>query len=215
MTRASADAATADAAPAAMVAAEVPDPVVAAALVVAWLTCGLLTARVMAARGHEFRVVAGLGAAMGPLFVPLALDHLKRRDPVTQPVALDGRLGEGRRTIVVLDGPPERAADVLPVLRRMDRPGTVAVAVPVGFSTLRAPEHDEDRREAADRARSAAVLLHEFEAVPVLAPGTPRDVVDRLADEDDVVLAVGTFPAAGSADALGANVVSVPADGSR
>lgn len=216
MTRTSADAVTTDA-PAAMVAAEVPDPVVALALLTAWFACGLLMARVMASRGHEFRAVAGIGAALGPLFVPLALDHLRHRDPLTRPVALEGQLAEGRRTVIVLDGEPERAADVLPVLHRLDDPGAVTVAVPVGYSTLRAPEHDRDRRAAAARARSAALLLHDYQAVPVLAPGTTSDVVEHLVHDDDLVLAVGSFPAGAraSADRLGANVVAVPADGSR
>lgn len=197
---------------------ELPDPVVAGVLGLLWVASGLVVARVMAARGHEFRTVAGLAAMMGPLFLPLALDHLRRRDPFTRPVPLRGELTEGKRTVVVLNGPAERAADVLPVLRRLEDPGTLTLAVPVGFSTLRAPEHDVDRRAAEARAHAAAALLADFDPVVVLAPGTPADVVERMAvDAEDIVLAVGAFPAGAraSADRVGAQVVVVPPDGSR
>lgn len=217
MTSRTAETVTGDATSVALV-TELPDPVIAGTVVLLWVASGLVVARVMAARGHEFRAVAGLAATMGPLFLPLALDHLRRRDPFTRPVPLRGELTEGKRTVVVLNGPAERAADVLPVLRRLEDPGTLTLAVPVGFSTLRAPEHDVDRRAAEARAHAAAALLADFDPVVVLAPGTPADVVERLAvDAEDIVLAVGAFPtgARASADRLGAQVVVVPPDGSR
>lgn len=214
MTRRDPDVLTADAAAAGVV-GELPDPFVVLGLLVAWVLTGLLVARYMAGHGHDFRFVAGLGAAMGPLFLPLALDHLHRRDPWTQPVALRDRATTGRRTVVVLDGAPERAADALPVLRRITDPGTVALAVPVGYSTLRAPEHDETRRAAVRRAEQAAQLLHEFDPVPVLAPGSAKDVIDRLEiGEDDIVLAVGP-DRGGHPDHGHVAVVSVPGDGGR
>ncbi len=217
MTSPTADTVTGDVTAVALV-TDLPNPVVAAVVVVLWVASGLVVARVMAARGHEFRAVAGLAATMGPLFLPLALDHLHRRDPFTRPVSLRGELVEGKRTVVVLNGPAERAADVLPVLRRLDDPGTLMLAVPVGFSTLRAPDHDEDRRAAEARAHAAAALLADFDPVVVLAPGTPADVVERIAvHADDIVLAVGAFGAGAqaSADKIGAQVVVVPPDGSR
>lgn len=168
-------------------------PLVAVALV-AWFATGALAARVLATRGHDLRVVLGLAVVLGPLFVPLALDHVRRRDPETPLLVLDGELPtEGPRTVVLLSGAPERAADALGVLRRFQDVPNLVLATTVGYSTLRAPESDDDRRAGIARLRDASVLLHEHQPTLVLAPGTLSHAIDRLVrpDHGDLAVLVG------------------------
>jgi hypothetical protein len=158
-----------------------------------WIGTGVGAAVLLGRRGHDLRSVVGLGAALGPLFVPLALDHVRHRDPGTSPQALGGSaLQRGPRTVVLLTGPAEQVADALPVLERLHDVGQLTLATPVGYSTLRAPSDDPTRRAAETLLLDASVLLFEHDPTLVLAPGTLFDAVDRLVETDqDIVLIVG------------------------
>lgn len=102
-------------------------------LVVGWAGMGIIAAVVLRMRGHEFRPYAALGAVLGPVFLFLAYDAVRRREsrtPITVSAAPDS---SGSPVLVVavgeLDGEAVRATfeSIAPEI------GPVTAAVPVEY----------------------------------------------------------------------------------
>ncbi|MGH9183325.1 MAG: hypothetical protein ACRDZ9_05865 [Acidimicrobiales bacterium] len=193
-------------------------PRLAVALLVAWVTSGLVTAYVMRRRGHDFRPVAALGFVFGPLFIPLALDAVRHREPRAPSHLLsDGRWAGGPVDVLIgLVGPAETVADVVPVLDLLGpRVGRVTVAVAIDYESAESDDWSDAKGPAALELKLAAVLLSgRHEPATVLVAGSPERAFVRYAAEarHDLVMLVGVQRRAPAAGTLpGAVAIVVPA----
>lgn len=128
-----------------------------ALLVALWIAIGLGTAFVLSRRGHEFGPNAALGVVLGPLFVFLALDTVRRREH-DQPIELSSSTRSGGEHVLIVAvgdiNDPGAAIRALPT--SVDELGPITLAIPV--------EH-----EVAER-------VHRMDGPPPL-----RDELDRIA----------------------------------
>lgn len=164
-----------------------------------WASSGILVALVLGRRGHHVRSLLGLGAVLGPLFVPLALDVVRHREPAARPIHLDPpRHVEGRHVIVAVLGDAETAADALPVLARFGPVAAVTLAVLVDYEAADAPAGDDRRAEGQRRLTAAATFLTDPVPERVLVPGTADVALARLVGDHDLIVVTGVEEDIGS-----------------
>lgn len=183
----------------------------AALIVATWMTVGGAAALALQRRGHDLRSLLGLGLVLGPLFVPLAVEFVRRREPATTPISVADGHGDrdGRRAYVVVLGDPDDAADALPVLRRFDDVGEVTLVGLIDFESAQRATWDETKAVASARLEQAAQVLREFAPGRALAPGRIDTAIGSLPlRPDDVVVVVGDA-ATGDLERAG-NVAGVP-----
>lgn len=192
-----------------------------ALFVATWMTVGAAAVLALRRRGHDLRSLLGLGLVLGPLFVPLAVEFVRRREPATAPITVAAGDDErhGRRAYVLVLGDPQRAADALPVLRRMDDVGNVTVVGLIDFESAQRATWDEAKAVTSERLHQAALALREFTPGRALAPGRLDTAMASLPlTSDDVVVVVGDA-ATGSlqrvGNAAGVPVIRVPATSGR
>lgn len=184
-------------------------------LAVAWIAVGTAGAVALERRGHDLRSLIGLAAVLGPLFLPLALNYVRDRDPYATVVELVPTPDvPGRRAIILLLGRPEAVADALPLLGSIDGLGGCTLATVVDYESAQRPEWDEQKQAAMQRLQQAAALLGDREAGQVLVPGTVERGVPRLATrQDDVIVLVGDAVTRGAerlSGLSGVPVISAP-----
>jgi nucleotide-binding universal stress UspA family protein len=165
-------------------------------VVVAWVAIGLATGLWMIRRGHDPRWLF-IAVALGPLFVPAALERVERRprlaasDPDGDPLPRS-KMPDGPRVLVGLDGSPESERALTTALGFVGPQGGMLVLAEVVY--YEATEDDthaaldsavERLAAAATRARAAGVPAR-FE---VLA-GPPGETLRRFAAEQEMDLLV-------------------------
>jgi hypothetical protein len=159
----------------------------------------------------------GLGIVLGPLFLPLAMEFVRRREPATAPipVASTGSVHSGRRAYVVVLEDPRAAADALPVLRLIDGVGAVTLVGLIDFESAQRGAWDDTKAAACARLEQAAFALREFAPGQALAAGRIDSAVGSLPlRPDDVVLVVGDGAGRDlerAGDVAGVPVIRVPA----
>lgn len=179
--------------------------------VLAWVASGVVVAIVLSRRGHHLRSVLGLAVVLGPLFLPLALEFVRRREPAARPIALDPRPrpGTGQHAIVAVLGEPESVVDALPVLASFGSVTALTLAAPIDYESADRAHPDEVRREAERRLTAAATFLTDVTPSRVLVPGTPETALARLVEpEHDLIVITGATEDVGS-ERLSA-VVGIP-----
>ena len=166
-------------------------PFVAVLVVLGWLAVGVTTSWWMARWGHDPRWTF-VALALGPLFVPIALERVERgpRPAASGPGTPDE--GTGPRVLVGLDGSAESdrvlttALELLgPRCRRLLLVEVVGLDTSGGLAdpTLRAAEGRLVR--AAEIAQRAGVP-----ALFQVLTGSPASTLRHLAEEQDMDLVV-------------------------
>jgi nucleotide-binding universal stress UspA family protein len=165
-------------------------------VVVAWVTIGLVTGLWMIRRGHDPRWLL-IAVALGPGFVPVALERVERRprlaasgpdaDPVPDSEPLDGP-----RVLVGLDGSPESERALTTALAFVgSRCGMLVLAEVVCYEST-----EDDTRAAIDSAverLAAAASRARAAGVPVrfeVLAGPPGETLRRFAAEQEMDLLV-------------------------
>lgn len=176
--------------------------------VVAWVASGVAAAVVLSRRGHHLRSLLGLAVVLGPLFLPLALEFVRRREPAARPIHLDPRprAGTGRHAIVALLGDPESVVDALPVLASFGSITALTLAAPIDYESADRVTPDEVRRDAERRLTAAATFLTEVTPARVLVPGTPETALARLVEEEHDLIVITGATADVGAERLSAEV---------
>lgn len=179
--------------------------------VVAWVGSGVAAALVLSRRGHDLRSVLGLAVVLGPLFLPLALEFVRHREPVARAISLDPRPrdGSGGHAIVALLGEAESVVDALPVLASFGSVTALTLAAPIDYESADRAAPDDVQREAERRLTAAATFLTEPIPARVMVPGTAETALARLVEpEHDLIVLTGATEDVG-AERLSA-VVGVP-----
>lgn len=145
-----------------------------------WIGTGVATALVLRRRGHDFRALVALGLMLGPLFIPLALDAVRHREP--RACALVVRRcrssTSGTSTLVVLDGRPGSAGAARCVLEASGPDlGVVTLVRVVPFEAIEGAEWSQEGDEAALDLERGAWLLAEHDPGAVLVPGRAAPAV--------------------------------------
>lgn len=165
-----------------------------ALLAAVWIAIGLATAVVLKRRGHEFGPNAALGAVLGPIFVFLALDTIRRREH-DKPIQLTpSATTRGKRVLVVAVGEVEDPGSALDALTAtVGEIGPVTLAVPVEHEVAErvhrmdgAPPHSEN----LDRVTEA---LSVYSPGRMMLPGRVDEAIPIGVGETDaeVVLLIG------------------------
>ena len=184
-------------------------------VIAAWVLVGLLTGLWMARRGHD-PLWTLIAVALGPIFVPIALERVQRRPTLAAsgPSGIPPRRSAtpgGPRVLVGLDGSAESARALETTLRLFgSRCALIALAEVVHYEAA----EDASRAELDAASERLAVLAADAEKVgsPVhteVLAGPPAETLRQLAEQQDMdLLVVGRRGRGVSARLLG----SVSAD---
>lgn len=183
--------------------------------VVVWVLAGVVTAVVLSRRGHDLRSVLGLAIVLGPLFVPLAREFVRNREPAARPIRLDPPPdGSGRHAIVAVLGAPESVVDALPVLEGFRPVSAVTLTTLIDYQTAERREEDAITRDAERRLTAAAAFVMDLRPARVLLPGTVDTALARFAGDDHhVIVLTGATEDVGAerlSDQVGIPVVVAP-----
>lgn len=175
----------------------VMDPTLTVAIVVGWLLIGMLSGVWMARRGHDPLWVL-LATPLGPLFLPIALERVRRR-PALADAGDAGPLPDrvsgvpGPRVLVGMDGSEDAERTLQTVVRLLGpQCGLLVLAEVVHFEAADRPSR-ADLDAAAGRLSERAATIDTPAAVhtEVLA-GPPGPALRQFArDQDMDLLAVG------------------------
>lgn len=152
-----------------------------------WAVSGLLAAYVMKRRGHEFRSLAALGLALGPLYIPLALQHA-RSEPDVKPLPLNrGDAGDGSVDVLIgLRGSADCVSDALPVIDLLEpRIGRVTIAAAVDYESAGSNDWSDAKSAAAVELDLASILASQCcRPETVIVPGPPDYAFVRYAQQN-------------------------------
>ncbi len=131
-----------------------------------WMVIGLATAMVLKRRGHEFGPNAALGIILGPIFVFLAFDMVRRRESDKPIRVSESAKSTGQSVLVVVVGElPDPGTDIREVIASVGEFGTVTVAVPVEYEVA-------ERVHGMGKSPPSSEILDEVaEALDDLSPG--------------------------------------------
>ncbi|HSK48281.1 MAG TPA: universal stress protein [Coriobacteriia bacterium] len=151
-------------------------------------TLGVVAGFWMVRRGHDPRWIY-LGALLGPIFVPIAVERVRNHPTVVgdEPAA---RGNGGLRVLVGFDGSPESHEAVATVHRLFDpRTTTLVLAQVVSYDAAEDTSHSEVD-DARRRLAEAVVELGAPEASFEVLAGPPAETLCTLAREQDMDLLV-------------------------
>ena len=174
-----------------------------------WLAIGVVAAVVMGRLGYASFAWGVLGAVLGPLVVPLAIETVRRQQPGYRRTVTVGRAGPGPAQVLIgVDGSPEATAAARSVVQLMDdRLGRVVLAWVLDYDTA-SVNMQRGERDRAERSlqQEAAGLRSEFgiSVDSLLLAGPPAaTLAGYAADEGFTLLAVGSRGRGASKVALG------------
>ncbi len=149
---------------------------------------GLVAGFWMVRRGHDPRWIY-LGALLGPIFVPIAVERVRRGSVVVGPHPASRANGD-LRVMVGYDGSPESRGAVT-AAQRMFQPRaiTLVLAQVVSYDAAEGADHT-DVDAARRRLAEAAVELGVPGAVLEVLAGPPAETLCTLAREQDMDLLV-------------------------
>lgn len=172
------------------------DPVVIVIVAVGWVLLGLVVGLWMVRRGHDPRW-AVIAVALGPIFVPIALERVERRPRLAAlgPGPLPERTDDvecGPRVLVGLDGSTESQQALAQVLELLgSRCGLLVLAEVVGYDATE--DHlQTDLASATERLTKAAAAAAEsgVEVSFEVLAGPPGEALRRFAEEQSMDLLV-------------------------
>jgi hypothetical protein len=125
-----------------------------------WVGVGLATAVVLGRRGHEFGPHAALGSVLGPVFLLLAYDIVRRREN-EKPIELTSPTSSrGPSVLVVLAGDLHDSGSARAAVASVGVPGRVTAAVPVEY-------------EVAEGSIGLAIMPRHFRRSTISPPPCP------------------------------------------
>lgn len=155
-------------------------------VVAVWLAIGATASIVMGRRGHRPFTWGVLGAALGPLVVPLARADMQR-EREAEPVTLaTGSPGRGEVDVIVgVDGSRDAQAALDTIVDLLgERIGRCALATVIDFDSAATAQAGPARERAQQSLASEARRLRDRagrEAEQVVLPGRPADALARYA----------------------------------
>ncbi|QGN49900.1 universal stress protein [Micromonospora sp. WMMD558] len=161
---------------------------------VVWLTIGLLTAAWFVIRaGHRHLSWYLVGALLGPLFIPIAVER-GRADPTVTDVAHrpPARQGTGLRVAIGVDGSPESDLALRSTARILSRTASVLVLVTVTNPDLVGEDVSIAQRAARRMLDERARTIPDGLPPPTteIVRGHPVDALLAAAEAHDVDLLV-------------------------
>jgi nucleotide-binding universal stress UspA family protein len=159
--------------------------------VLVWLAIGVVASLVMGRRGHEPFIWGTLGAALGPLVIPLASGSIGREREATKSLLDEGSVGPG------IDGSGESRAALQRVVDLLGpRIGRLTLAAVLDFDTAEELDGSDAQRAAIgqlDAATRAAERSWAHGTVArVLLAGTPATaLVEHAHQSGDDLIAIG------------------------
>lgn len=158
-----------------------------------WSLSGLVSAWFLRRQGHNAVLYAGLGLALGPLIVPIAIRSSRNSEFSTTEVARGVTQGGWVDVLVGLDGDVD---DVLSVRVVLDLLGIsirrLRVAVVLDVETGNAPHVFVADDHAAEYLRFAASALGHPDAELVLLSGRPDEaLIEHAVEQDMDLVAIG------------------------
>jgi nucleotide-binding universal stress UspA family protein len=167
-------------------------------VVLVWLAIGVVASLVMARRGHAPFTWGALGAALGPLVIPLALGSVRRERAPTDVALRQPVGGAGPVDVLVgIDGSAEARRALRAVVELLGpRLGRLTLATVVDFDTAESAQHGAERRRAEQHLEEAALDARAIggDRVPgeLLLAGRPATALVRHARENGYgLLAIG------------------------
>ncbi len=154
-----------------------------------WLAIGVVASLVMGRRGHEPATWGVLGAALGPLVIPLAVDSIRREHAPAEGMvrSVESHLGPVD-VLVGIDGSLDARQALQRVIELLgSRIGRLTLAAVLDFDTADSPVQWEDRRVSEQNlgeATTDAVALGAARVGQVVLAGRPADALERHAIED-------------------------------
>jgi nucleotide-binding universal stress UspA family protein len=145
----------------------------------AWCAIGIVVSIWMRRRGHALFMWAYLGAVLGPLVVPLALDAIarERSESVTDVGVLPPEPGKVN-VLVGIDGSEESFAAARSVVALLDqRSGRLTLAAVIDFDSADGPS--EARRAAVRHLSDVATDISLDRAEQAILVGVPADALEH------------------------------------
>ena len=183
-------------------------------LIACWVGVGLVAAVFLGRRGHEFRPYAALGAVLGPMFVFLAYDAVRRRES-ERPITISSSLASpGSPVLVVAVGSIENPSATIETLKSLGEPGEVYAAVPTTYEVGERVHRHGTAPPVSDALDDLAFLLAPYGPGLMMLPGPLEKSVPAAVGETGAVAVVligeeSTFAAPGLEESMAAEVVRV------
>lgn len=184
-------------------------------IAVAWCAIGMVISIWMRRRGHELFMWAYLGAVLGPLVVPLALQAIAEERRVATTALRPSPSDDGRLAVLVgIDGSPESlAAAQAAVTLLAERIGRLTLAAVIDYDTAAGGPAEHRREAEAHLATAARTITFESPERAILV-GVPAAALERTAHENGFDLLVVGHRGHGASLALLGSVASRLASGS-
>lgn len=155
-----------------------------------WLLTGLLLGFSMRRRGHNFWVWFALGAIIGPLAIPLAINNAHRQSSLAPSIplaALPGRFD----VLAGIDGSKESEASVVEALKLFGGSITsLTLATVLDFEASGAYTGEQERRKAQELLEQAAERIGFRPVVTAVLHGKPADALMEYARKAETELIV-------------------------
>jgi nucleotide-binding universal stress UspA family protein len=125
--------------------------------VLVWLAIGVVASLVMGRRGHEPFIWGTLGAALGPLVIPLASGSVQRERDAARSVLGEGSAGPGAVNVLVgVDGSAESRAALYRVVDLLGpQIGRLTLAAVLDFDSAEELDGSDAQRAAIEQLDAA------------------------------------------------------------
>jgi hypothetical protein len=159
-----------------------------------WVGVGLATAVVLRRRAHEFGPNAALGAVLGPVFLFLAYDIVRRREDEMPIEVASPTPSEGAAVLVIAAGDLGDPGTARAAVASVGDLGSVTAAVPVEYEVAERVHRFGKSPPPSTTLDDLAASLSEYDPGLMMLPGRvdrsiPRGVAETGAE---VVVIVGT-----------------------
>lgn len=163
-----------------------------AAVVAIWLVTGLIIAFVMRRRGHDFWVWLTLGAVLGPLAIPLAVERA-RYHPAEYEVGERTPSHGGLDVVAAVDGSTESTKALKTALDLFgDEVTSVTIVKVLDYDSSGAYTGEEIQRDAKEMLETLAAGISGPPVATELLFGRPdRAIADYAAGNDIELIVVG------------------------
>lgn len=157
---------------------------------VCWVGVGLATAVVLGRRGHEFGPNAALGAVLGPVFLFLAYDIVRRRENEAPIELAHPPSSPGPAVLVVLAGDLHDPGSARAAVASVGQPGRVTAAVPVAYEVAERVHRLGDPAPPSPSLDDLAASLSDYAPGLMMLPGRVSRSIPRGIQETGAELVV-------------------------
>lgn len=173
-------------------------------IVACWIGVGLVTAVFLRRRAHEFPPNAALGIILGPLFLFLAYDMIRRRESEKPIILAPSSEATGPAVLIVAVGDVDEPGAILEAVEELGATGPIMAAVPVEYEIAHRvhslggspPPSEQLNQLAGTLARLDPGLMmlpgQVEKSIPLAMKATGADLVLLVGSESDsAALALG------------------------